>query len=158
MADDQTNDQATAEAQAKIADAAFRNAVDKIVEFGREDLGTETFDAISQEVAAAIGNEAIGPVMASIVHCDAPVRVLEHLAENPSLAKEVATMSQARSAQAIGRIEAQLMPYGSGGGAEPAWFNRVRGGKQGLGDDLSDAQWEKNFKRKYPGGFNPYHR
>lgn len=150
------DDQSTRQAQEQMAIAQLHQMAEKVIELGREEVGAETFDAMSKDVADAVGAENIGPVMASIVHTDAPQRIIQHLSENPDLAKSLAGMSQARRAQALGRIEAQLMPYGGGGGAEPAWFARARGEKSGLGDDLSDEQWHKNFQRKYPGGFHEH--
>jgi hypothetical protein len=151
MADEQN----TQEAQRQMHLAELQRLTDKVIEIGREDVGAETFDALAVDVAEAVGRENMEAVMTDIVHCDAPQRVIQHLSENPELAKSIAGMSQARRAQALGRVEAQLMPTGSGGGIEPAWFDRARGNKRGLGDDLSDKQWETNFKRLHPDGFKP---
>jgi hypothetical protein len=136
--------------------AIYQQSVNTIIQQGREDFGDETFDSLSADVAAAIGPDAVLPLMVQIIQTDAPQRVIEHLAANPERAKKLAGMSPARQAAELGRIEAQLMPNGSGGGADPAWVTRARGGeKRGLGDDLSDAQWERNFKKQNPGGWIP---
>jgi hypothetical protein len=132
----------------------YQHAVNTIIDLGRDDYGDQSFDEMSRDVADAVGEANIVPFMASIAETDAPQRVIEHLASNPDRAKKIASMSPARRAQELGRIEAQLMPNGSGAGAEPAWKSRARGGeKRGLGDDLDDKIWEKNFKAKYPNGF-----
>lgn len=138
----------------EMALKAYQQSVDTIVNLGREDFGDAAFDEISRDVADAVGEANIVPFMVSIAETDAPQRIIEHLAANPDRAKKIATMSPARRAQEFGRIEAQLMPNGSGAGAEPAWKARARGGDQrGLGDDLDDKTWERNFKAKYPHGF-----
>jgi hypothetical protein len=135
---------------------SYQSAVATIVNQGREDFGDQNFDEMSRDVADAVGEANIIPFMVSIAETDAPQRVIEHLAANPDQAKKIAAMSPARRAAQLGRIEAQLMPNGSGAGAEPAWRSRARGGeKRGLGDDLDDKTWEKNFRAKYPSGFMP---
>lgn len=135
---------------------AYQQSVNTIINQGREDYGDATFDDLSRDVADAVGEANIVPFMVAIAETDAPQRVIEHLASNPDRAKKIATMTPARRAQELGRIEAQLMPHGSGAGDEPAWKARARGGeKRGLGDDLDDKVWEKNFKAKYPNGFMP---
>lgn len=133
---------------------AYQQSVDTIINQGREDYGDATFDEMSQGVADVVGEANIVPFMVSIAETDAPQRVIEHLASNPDRAKKIAAMTPARRAQELGRIEAQLMPNGSGGGAEPAWKSRARNGdRPRLTDDVSDAAWEKAFKAKYPNGF-----
>jgi hypothetical protein len=140
----------------ELALKAYQQSVNTIVNQGREDFGDQTFDALSAEVADAVGEANIVPFMVSIAETDAPQRVIEHLASQPDRAKKIAAMTPARRAAELGRIEAQLMPNGSDAGAEPAWKARARGGeKRGLGDDLDDRTWEKNYKAKYPGGFMP---
>ena len=131
---------------------AYQAAVSTVVAQGQEDYGA-TFDEMSQDVADAIGKENIMPVMASILGCDAPQRVIEHLSQFPERAKKIANMTPGRRAAELGRIEAAIMPNGlSDAGADPAWVTRARGGeKRGLGDELSDEQWWKNFQKKYPG-------
>lgn len=139
----------------------FWNSVGIFIGQGQEDFGNETFDGLCQDVASTIGREAITPLMESIYHTDAPARVIEYLAANPDKAKKIATMHPGRRAAELGRIEAQIMPNGLGGdiGADPAWITRARGGeKRGLGDDLDDKTWERNFKKKFPNGFNPRNR
>lgn len=75
-----------------------------------------------------------------------------HLAENAHRAKKTATMPADRAAAELGRIEAQLMPNGSGARSELAWVFLAKGGnKCGLGD--YDKTWQRNFKAKYPNGF-----
>jgi hypothetical protein len=131
----------------------YQQAVNTIVNIGREDYGDATFDEMSRDVADAVGEANLLPFMVAIAETDAPQRVIEHLASDPGRAKKIAAMTPARRAQELGRIEAQLMPNGSGAGDEPAWKSRARGGeKRGLGDDLDDKTWEKNFKAKYPHG------
>jgi hypothetical protein len=121
---------------------------------GREDFGDETFNSMCQDFVDAVGKDQVVPLMRLITQTDAPTRVVAHLAENPDLAKRISKMPAGRAAAELGRVEAQLMPNGSGGGADLAWVSRAKGGnKRGLGDELSDAQWEKNFKAKfYTGG------
>lgn len=139
--------------------ADYRASVDEIIRQGHEDLGDETFDSISQDVATAVGKDAIEPLMEAIRHCDAPVRVIQHLAENPERAKAIAAMPAGRRNAELGRIEAQIMPSASVGGADPAWKARARGGeKRTYSDAMSDAEFERFFKKKHPGGFNPYAR
>lgn len=134
---------------------SYQSAVDQIVGLGREDYGDQSFDEMSGEIASAIGAAHIVPFMVSVAETDAPQRIIEHLANNPDRAKKIAAMSPARRAAELGRIEAQLMPNGSGAGAEPAWKSRARStDKRGLGDDLDDKTWEKNFKAKYPNGMS----
>ena len=151
-----TDEEARQQMAMAQAQHIYKTSVDAIVALGREDMGTDTFDHLAQELVGAIGVEKREDVMVSVMQCDAPTRVIQHLAENPDRAKKISDMSPARRAAELGRIEAQLMPSGGDFGAEPAWMARARGGsKTGLGDDLSDAQWEKNFRRKYPDGWVP---
>lgn len=143
------------------ADREHAAAVSIIIEQGREDFGPETFDSLAQDVADSVGADRIGSLMRLIAQTDAPVRVIAHLAENPDRAKKLATMTPGRAAAELGRIEGQLMPDGSGGGAEPAWVSRAKGGnKRGLGDDVDDKTWERNFKKQYygDGGFKGLRR
>jgi hypothetical protein len=143
-----------AETPEELALKAYQTSVDTIINQGREDYGDATFDELSRDVADAVGEANIVPFMVAIAETDAPQRVIEHLASQPDRAKKIAAMSPARRAAELGRIEAQLMPNGSGAGAEPAWKSRARGGeKRGLGDDVDDKTWERNFKKSYPNGF-----
>jgi hypothetical protein len=140
----------------QIALKNYQSSVDTIVNQGREDYGDATFDEMAGEIASAIGEQNILPFMVSIAETDAPQRVIEHLASNPDRAKKIAAMTPARRSAELGRIEAQLMPNGSGAGDEPAWKARARGGeKRGLGEDLDDKTWERNFKKANPGGWIP---
>lgn len=144
----------TPEAVAQIQ--AFAKEIDTIVKIGREDYGDEAFDNYSHEVAEAAGKENVLQMMESIAQFDATSRLIEHLANNPAEAKKIATMSAARRMTHLARIEAQLLPSGANTGAEPAWKVRARGGeKRGLGDDVPDKQWSKNFDRKYGAGGIP---
>ncbi len=137
----------------------YQRSVETIINQGREDYGEATFDDLSRDVADAVGETNIVPFMAQLAECDAPARIVEHLASNPALAKKIGSMSPARRAAELGRIEARLMPDGSGAGDEPAWKSRSRNGdRPRLEDDsLSDAAWEKAYKAKYPSGF-PFER
>ena len=136
--------------------AAVDLSIAMIAERGREEYGIENFDSMCQDLTSVIGADNLEKFKKVVVQCDAPARVYEHLAAFPDRAKEIARMPQARMHAALGRIEAQLMPNAGNFGAEPAWLARERSAeKRGLGDDLSDSQWERNFKKKYPDGFIP---
>jgi hypothetical protein len=161
MPDPETPEQliARAQAQAAMAQEQLNRNVNTVIQQGYEDYGQGTFDTLSQDLSDAIGKENVGPVMASIIQCDAPTRVIQHLAEFPDEAKRIASMPPARRQAALARIENQVMPNGPGNvGADPAWVGRAKGGEsRSLGDDVSDAVWERNFKRKYhtDGGLDP---
>jgi hypothetical protein len=138
-------------------EAAVNLSIAMVVNQGREDFGNATFDSICQDFSTAVGAENVKACMETIIQCDAPPRVLEYLSNYPDRAKKLAHMPQARRAAEIGRIESQIMPNGLGdAGAEPAWLARERSGeKRGLGDDLDPEVWNRNFKKKYPGGWIP---
>jgi len=157
MADDQTNDEATAEAQQKIAYAQFQHNVSTIIEQGREDFGSETFDQLSHDLVEAIGREALDPIMRSILQTEAPARMAAFLAENPDRAKQLTRMSEARRAASLAKIEVELMPNLAPSGDEPAWVLRARGGnkKPRMTDDATDAEFEAAWKLKYPNGYIP---
>jgi hypothetical protein len=67
-------------------------------------------------------------------------------------------MPAGRAAAELGRIKGQC-PTAAGGGSEQAWVSPTKGGnKRALGGDVDDKTWERNFKAKYPNGFNPRNR
>jgi hypothetical protein len=132
---------------AKAAENQHKAAVDIIVGMGRDEYGPQTWDEMADDVVNAIGRDKVNGFMGLLQNCDAPTRVVAHLAENPDRAKKIAGMTAGRAAAELGRIEAELMPVGAGGGADPLWVAEVKGGrKRGLGDELSDSQWEKNYE------------
>jgi hypothetical protein len=152
-------DEPTQEAQQQMAMAALQQATDKMVAIGHEDYGVDGFDAMASDFATAIGKDNIAAVTESILQCDAPQRVIEHLSGNSERAKAIAKMTPQRRAQELGRIESQIMPFGSGGGIDPAWIARAKNGNRpSFSDDASDEQWNRAFKLKYPNGFNPRNR
>ena len=113
------DDQSTQQAREQMAIAQLQQMTEKVIELGREEYSAEGFDMMSREVVDAIGTENISvPSWLSLVHCDAPTRIVERLSENPELAKSLAGMSQARRASG---------PRPDRGGVDASWQWR-RGG------------------------------
>jgi hypothetical protein len=122
----------------KAAENEHKAAVDIIVGMGRDEYGPQTFDEMADDVANAIGRDKVNGFMGLLKNCDAPVKVIEHLAARPERAKKLGAMPPGRAAAELARIEAELMPVGAGGGVDPLWVAEVKGGrKRGLGDELS---------------------
>lgn len=144
----------TPEEEQARALALYSQSVNTIIQQGREDFGDEGFDNMSKEVTDVIGEENILPLMVGIMQCDAPQRVIEHLAAHPDRAKKLVGVTPARLSSELGRIEAQIMPYGSNSGADPAWIGRAKSGDKSrvYSDAMSDKEFEKYYNRNYEPG------
>ncbi len=137
------------------AAAQYEQAVNAVIQLGRDDFGETTFDEMSRDLVGAVGQDALPSVMLQLLQTDCPTRLVEYGSNNPEWAKKLAKMSPARRAAELGRIEALLLPNGAGGGDDPAWITRIRGrdhrgAGNGLGDDVDDRTWERNFKKLHP--------
>jgi hypothetical protein len=118
---------------------------------GAEEFGNESWETLALEVQDALGKDNVDKFMRVIVNTDAPVRIIEALANDPARAKKIAQMPPGRAAAELARIEAALVPIGSGGGADPTYVAQAKGGnRRNLSDEtLSDKQFEAGFKSKF---------
>lgn len=145
-----------AQAQQQMAQEQHRRDLNQIVEQGRVDYGTQTFDDAAQVVAGELGDRT-GEFMAVAKEFDDPAAIVVHLANNVDRARQLAKLPTRRMIAEIGRIEAQQKPYGyATTGADPLWRNpNMRVGKisdedwsRTGGDHLDDRNWNKEFDRR----------
>jgi hypothetical protein len=156
---DETAEELIAKVQAQAAMAYEQHVrnVDAVVAQGREDF--QNFDENMDGLRDAVGADKLPEITALSLNFENPSRLLNHLAENPSDAKRVAGMSPGRRAAELARIEARLMPDAvDASSAEAAWIKRAKGGEKArdLNDpSISDQDFERLFRKKYPQGFIP---
>jgi hypothetical protein len=142
--------------EAQEAMSQLCKEVDGIIDVGRANFGSRSFDDASQVVAEVLGQKSQG-VMDILRGFDKPHDVIMHLAQNEGALKQLAKLSPQRQAIEISRIEGQLSPYGHvATGAEPAWKQpEARRGRASDdnwrttgGHGLSDAAWSREHDRR----------
>lgn len=145
-----------AAAQHQMASAEHNRETGQIVEQGRRDFGTQTFDDASQVVAGALG-ERTPDIMLALRQFDNPAEIVMHLGGNEAQLKAIAKMPTAQQIVELARIEARLSSeHVPSAGALPKWKSEgARTGRvsdtdwgQNFGANLSERAWHKEFDRR----------
>jgi hypothetical protein len=143
-------------ARQQMAEARFQKDISDIVDIGRTEFGSDTFDQHSHVIAEKFGDRR-REFMAVASQFDAPHRIIVHLSDNPRRLETIAKLPTHRMIAEIAKIESEMSPHGhSETFAEPSWrrpesrTGRVSDSdwKRNYGANLSDAQFDKEFNRR----------
>jgi hypothetical protein len=116
--------------------------------------GKEEFQGWSEsmgEIIGAVGQQTADAIAELAGNFEAGKLIMKHVGENPDLAKKLSGMTPAAAATKMAQLQIQLMPNApETTDGVPTWRKNHRSGERySLGDEVSDAAWEKAFKKRF---------
>ena len=119
-----TAEQLLAQLQQRARQGAQEHSktVEQLVEYGRNEHGSQNFDDASQVFVQALGQERAQQVLADLVKFNAPDRVIVDLSNDTARLEKFAKLTPHQQAVEIARMESRYASHGHvETGSEPAW-------------------------------------
>jgi|SRR5271165_1514161 len=127
--------------------------VQAIVEQGRQEVGTDTFDQAAETIAQKLGPRT-QEAMLVLRQLDNPVQQILDLAGNETELEKLAALPPVRLTKELIRREVKAKSYATVTSAEPLWKSGARGRisdadwNSSRQDALSEAAYTKEFNRR----------